>query len=525
MKYQLRDYQQRACRRVADCMTGPIDGGVGPFERVLLSAATGSGKTIMASALIWWAVKKMGWRCLFLADTNELVAQAVDKIIESAGLVPSIEKAQSRGSRDAGVVVGSIHTMARPDRLATWDAGHFGLVIADEAHLSLADGWQRVLGHFGNGGANTLGITATPARGDGKKLLNFYQHLADDIGLYDLIERGHLAPITVEVCPVEVDCTHVRTKAGDYREDDLQEAIEPYYDAIIDQWQRAASDRPTMIFHPSIMASQKFTQMMRARGINARHVDGAAKDREETVASFHAGRFDVLNNAMLLSKGFDCPRVSCIINLRLTKSRTLYQQIIGRGTRCDTGKADLLVLDFLWQFKGLGVMGPAALVASGKDAEVALKQVLDRSGRVNLGAAKVMAEREREQAVIKALRQAKRRTKHHRYDARTLGAVLHQPELMDYTPGERGQWETMPPTDKQAELLRKWKINDSRIKTRGEASAIIGALVDRSQADKATIAQVGLLLKLGHADPAALSFADAKTEIDQRLQKTYCANR
>lgn len=403
MKFNLRDYQQLFCRAVVNAFTRGAE-GQGPFSRVLGVAATGAGKTIMASALVWWITRKprRTGRVLMLADTDELVQQAADKILQATGLIPDIEKAASKAELASTVVVGSIQTLSR--RLDRWPADHFDLVIADEAHLSMARNWQGVLKHFGNGGAWVLGITATPERGDGQKLMRYYEHIAAEIGLFDLINRGHLAPLTVQVCPLQIDCTNLKAatkgmNAGNFDDGELEEAIEPYLAAIIDEWETHARDRRTLIFHPSIRASQRFTEMLQARGISAAHVSGQSKDRKEMLKGFETGRFQVLNNAQLLTKGYDCPAISCVINLRPTKSRTQYLQMIGRGTRTCDGKTDCLILDFLWQFQELGIMRPAALIGKGDEHEAAVAAVMERGKRMTLGEFNAEAEREREQLV------------------------------------------------------------------------------------------------------------------------------
>lgn len=517
MNFTLRDYQQLFCRAVVDAFTKGAE-GQGPFWRVLGVAATGAGKTIMAAALVWWITRRprRNGRVLMLADTDELVQQAADKILQATGLIPDIEKAASKASLESAVVVGSIQTLGK--RLERWPADHFDLVIADEAHLSMAANWQKVLNYFGEGGSWVLGITATPERGDGQKLMRYYEHIAAEIGLFDLINRGHLAPITVQVCPLQIDCTKLTaaTKGkdkGEFDGDQLEEAIEPYLEAIIDEWQRHAGDRRTLIFHPSVKASQKFTAMLQARGIAAGHVSGASKDRKEVLKDFEAGRFQVLNNAQLLTKGYDCPAISCVINLRPTKSRTQYLQMVGRGTRTCEGKTDLLLLDFLWQFQELGVMRPAALVAKGDEHEEAVAKVMERGKRLTLGEASEEAEREREQLIIRQLKRAAERGGRHSYDARVLGAMLHQPELIDYEP--RAKWEKLPMTTGQRRFLENNGIDTRSVKGLGHAAKIMHTLADRRNHGKATPKQVAALAVAEVPNAHQLTFSDAM----QRLQE------
>lgn len=522
MKFTLRDYQQQFCRAVVNAFTLGAE-GQGPFERVLGVAATGAGKTIMAAALVWWITRKprRTGRVLMLADTDELVQQAADKILQATGLIPDIEKAASMASHDSAVVVGSIQTLSR--RLERWPADHFDLVIADEAHLSMAANWQKTLKHFGDGGAWVLGITATPERGDGQKLMRYYEHIAAEIGLFDLINRGHLAPITVQVCPLQIDCTKLVAakkglNKGEFDGDQLEEAIEPYLAAIIDEWQTHAGDRRTLVFHPSVKASQKFTEMLQARGIAAAHVSGASKDRKEVLKGFESGRFQVLNNAQLLTKGYDCPAISCVINLRPTKSRTQYLQMVGRGTRTCEGKTDCLLLDFLWQFQELGIMRPAALVAKGDEHEDAVAAVMERGKRLSLGEASEEAEREREQQIIRQLKRAAERGGRQTYDARVLGAMLHQPDLIDYEP--RAKWERLPPTRGQQRFLETQGIDPKSVKGLGHAAKIMHALADRRNHGMATPKQVAALAVAEVPDAHQLTFSDALSWLDKLIAET-----
>ena len=511
MKFTLRDYQQQFCRAVVNAFTVGAE-GQGPFDRVLGVAATGAGKTIMAAALVWWITRRprRTGRVLMLADTDELVQQAADKILASTGLIPDIEKAASMADLASAVVVGSIQTLSR--RLERWPADQFDLVIADEAHLSMARNWQKVLKHFGDGGAWVLGITATTERGDGQNLMRYYEHIAAEIGLFDLINRGHLAPITVQVCPLQIDCTKLASKTsglnkGDFDDGELEEAIEPYLEAIIDEWHTHAADRKTLIFHPSIRASQKFTEMLQARGVAAAHVSGQSKDRKAVLKAYEEGRFQVLNNAQLLTKGYDCPDIACVINLRPTKSRTQYLQMVGRGTRTAPGKTDCLLLDFLWQFQELGIMRPAALVAKGDEHEAAVASVMERGKRLTLGEASEEAEREREQLIIRQLKRAAERGGRQVYDARVLGAVLHQPELIDYEP--RAKWEKLPLTPGQRRFLENNGIDPGTVRGLGHGAKIMHTLANRRNHGMATPKQVAALAMADVPQPHQMTFSSA----------------
>lgn len=531
MKVILRDYQRPWCRAIHTAFKEGVDGE--KMSRLLGVAATGAGKTAMASALMWERVKKQGQRCLFLAHTDELCDQAVGAIHRNTGLIPGLEKASFRASLGTDIVVGSFQTFARENRASKFPPDHFGLVIADECHLSLADTFLATLNRFNEAGADILGITATPARGDGKSLMRFYQHVAAEVPLRLLIDRGYLAPIVVQTAPVTIPVkSKIGAGAGDMQE--VAEEIEPYYESIIDGIKKYASDRQRiLIFHPSIASSQQFNSMLLDHGFVSEHVDGGSPEREEIIRRFSDGTTLILNNVMLMTAGVDVPPIDCVIMLRPTKSRTTYVQAVGRGTRlyCPHGchkhsamcehedrKKNVLLLDFLWQFDEKNVMGPADVFADNPDQREAVAKKLRENDDdlLDLLAMDMQATDEREQRLIAALKRAAKAGSARRYDAREFAAVFNQPELMDYE--AVADWQKKPVTQRQAELLDRWKISKRSIKDRGHASALITVGMERITGKLATPAQVMTLLKFGHESPEKLSFQEASILIDDYIR-------
>ncbi len=83
-------------------------------------------------------------------------------------------------------------------------------------------------------------------------------------------------------------------------------------------------NRKTVVFLPLIKTSQKFKSILNEKGFNAEEVNGDSKDRAEILEDFDKGKYNVLCNSMLLTEGWDCPSVDCIVVLRPTKIRSLY---------------------------------------------------------------------------------------------------------------------------------------------------------------------------------------------------------
>lgn len=519
----MRPYQKDFCNAVWQSFEKGT--AAGPVTKVLGAAATGAGKTIMASALMEKRVDR-GEKCLFIADSDELIDQTAEKLHAATGIFADIEKAAMHASLRSDVVVASIQTLAR-GRAERFQSNHFRLVIADEAHRSMAPNWQRVLKYYGEAKTNILGITATPERADGIPLMQFYEHLAFEIPLKTLIEARHLSPIMVRTAPLEIE---VKGKVNDGEMEDIAEELAAYSEAIIDAIEAHAADRRgILIFHPSRAASRAFSDRLLARGHSARHVDGDSPDRKQIVKAFTRGDFRILNNAQLLTTGFDAPRLDCVIILRPTKSRTAYVQMVGRGTRlfCPHGcvewcdhedrKMDMLLLDFMWQFPGMNLMGPANLCTDNKEqAEAMTKRLREPSKTNDLLAVDAAAFGEREELMLKAL---KRASKHRgmMIDARAFGAVMHQPDLMDYAPTAR--WESRPASPRQKEVLAARGVDVNTVTNMGQASQLIGFLSSRQDGNMATLKQVMLLREKGFADAHKLTFQEARAAIDVIAEK------
>ena len=358
----LRPYQQEAC----DAVLGEWKKG---NRKTLLVLPTGTGKTVVFSKVAENRVRQ-GDRVLVLAHRGELLEQAEQKIQNFTGLGCALEKAESDSvNAFYRITVGSVQTLMRKSRLEKFSRDYFGTIIVDEAHHAIAQSYQNVLEYFS--GASVLGVTATPDRSDRKNLGTYFDSLAYEYTLPQAIKEGYLCKIMAQTIPLAIDITNVGISAGDYKANELGDALEPYLEQIADRMLEYCKDRKTVIFLPLVATSQKFRDILLAKGIAAAEVNGNSEDRSQVLKDFEAGKYQALCNAMLLTEGWDCPSVDCIICLRATKSRSLYSQIVGRGLRPSPGKENCLLLDFLWQTEKHELVRPAHLIA--KTAEVADK--------------------------------------------------------------------------------------------------------------------------------------------------------
>ena len=366
---QMRPYQQAA----REAVHREWDEG---RKRTLLVLPTGCGKTIVFAKITEDEVRS-GNRVLILAHRGELLQQAADKLERTSGLKCAVEKAEQTCLGEwYRVTVGSVQTLMRQKRLAQFPPNYFQTIIIDEAHHAISDSYQSILEHFPD--ANVLGVTATPDRGDKQNLGRVFDSLAYEYTLPQAIHEGYLTPIRALTVPVQIDFTHVGTAAGDYKPGDIATALDPYLDQIAAEMAKYCADRKTVVFLPLVKTSQKFRDILCQHGFRAAEVNGESDDREQVLRDFSDGKYNVLCNSMLLTEGWDCPEVDCVVVLRSTKVRALYCQMVGRGTRLAEGKDHLLLLDFLWNTEKHELCRPACLICEDEEVQQKMTQQLEQ---------------------------------------------------------------------------------------------------------------------------------------------------
>jgi len=484
-----------------------IAAGWDQFSKQLLVFPTGAGKTLLFS---WVAKDFLPQRTLILAHREELVDQAIVKLHAATGIFAGKEKAEFHATLRDDVVVASVQSMIR--RRDKWPADHFGLVVADEAHHAIGPSWQSVLSHFS--GAKVLGVTATPDRGDRKNLGQFFENVAAEVTLFDLIHQGFLSKIAVKSIPLQIDLRSVRQSMGDFNESDLGNALAPYLDEIARQIKAEAGFRRTLVFVPLVATSKKFVETCQSHGINAEHVDGNSEDRAEILARFAAGEIDLLSNAMLLTEGYDDPGIDCVVILRPTRSRSLYAQMVGRGTRIADGKRNLLLLDFLWLHEKHDLIRPAHLVASSHEEAEQIMELAQAGGpdqqELDLEVLSTEAQEQREAKLKEELAEkAKRKT-------RFIDPVEFAIQLANYEPAMA--WELREITATQRATLERNGFNPDAIKM-GLATEIIKGIDRRREQQLATPKQVKFLRRFRHPNPERATFEEAGAFLDRKFNR------
>lgn len=539
-KIDPRPYQQKA----AAAIHREWDAG---NKKTLVVMPTGTGKTIVFASIVNDQVEK-GEHVLILAHREELLQQASDKLKMVMGLETALEKAQSSAlDSDKMVVVASVQTLSKQNRLMKYPRDYFGTIIIDEAHHTAAKTYKGILEHFID--AKVLGVTATPDRSDMKSLSDIFDSLAFEYKLPDAIREGYLCKINTKTIPVEVDISKVHINAGDFSAQDLGNVLDLYLDTIADAIVRECQNRKTVIFTPLVRISKRLCNILNKRNFKTAEVNGASADRKDVLKGFDNGEYKALTNAMLLTEGWDCPTVDCIICLRPTKSRSLYAQIVGRGTRLCEGKKNLLVLDFLWLTKKHSLCHPADIFC--EDPEVAQKTTdmladaaltgsnsQENFGSPELGLIEAIEEaqteldEEKRKALCELEKQdtIQRKLKAQRQKPRGLvdPFSIEAPELNDYQP--MFESERQEPSDDIIDSISCYGVKGDAIKSQGLAAAILKRLIARRASGMATPKQIRCLESFGFVHVGrwtlryASSFLDIISSHDWKLPNGFDAS-
>ncbi len=340
---ELRPYQIEGIDNVREAMR--------QHRRVVYVAPTGTGKTVIAAEITRRSVERFR-HVLFLAPRRELITQCSEKLerfgVEHGVILAGEDRKRSLFTQ---VQVASFDTLyaraVRRERILLPPAD---LLIVDEAHLSVARTRKHIIEQYPN--AYVIGITATPTRRDGRGLDEIYETIVDTWPLSRFIEEGYLAPFRFFApSQPDLEAVSINRATKDYHEGELASAMDKpmLIGDIVDQWERLAAGRKSIVFCCSIAHAVHVAEAFRGQSIAAEHVSAftSTEQRQAIIARLHSGETRVVTNCFLLSYGFDCPSVECIVLARPTKSVAMYLQMRGRGQRPSpqTGKVDCLVID------------------------------------------------------------------------------------------------------------------------------------------------------------------------------------
>lgn len=343
---QLREYQSEALNEVLKAFSEGIN-------RQLISLPTGSGKTVIMSAL----AKELNKKTLILAHRQELIDQTVDKLRLvwpeiSVGVCMS-----EKDEIDSQVVVGSVQSCCRPKRLERLREQGVELLMIDEAHHSVADTYQSVINTLGFGEGTSKLLVGVSATCDRDGLGSIYDSITFSRSISTMISSGYLSPVVGRKIQTNFTLGKISTHNGDFAIEELAEAVDTAERNafIVSKFKEYAPERKSIAFCVNVEHCKNLAAAFKAEGIDCQAVwgDMPGDDRKRTLEDLKHGRIQAVTSCGILNEGFDESSISCVIMGRPTKSKTLYTQSIGRGLRIHLGKENCLVLDFCDRFHNL----------------------------------------------------------------------------------------------------------------------------------------------------------------------------
>lgn len=324
---------------------------------VLAFSPTGSGKTVLAAALIR-LILQAGKRVIFACHRVDLIRQTADTF-EKFEIPFSYIAAGYACNPYHRVFIASIPTLQ--NRLGKYPADY---IFIDEAHLSASGGWEKTINHYKADGAKIIGLTGSPERLDGKPLGKVWDKMVLGPSTRWLIENKFLSQYRA-FAPAGLDLSGVHTRNGEYVNSEIDDLMSgrAVLAGAVRHWKSLASGMRTIGFAPSIARSQQLAEEFRANGIVAVHVDGETPQVERTAAfnGFADRQIDILMNCLLWTEGFDLAAqvgrpctIEAVVDYSPTKSLARHLQKHGRGLRIDEGRPHVL-LDLVGGFARLGL--------------------------------------------------------------------------------------------------------------------------------------------------------------------------
>ena len=529
---QLRPYQLNA----RDFTIGLMKQG----ERSALGVLpTGCGKTIVFASLIKRVFPR---RTMVIAHRQELIWQAHEKIKRVTGFHVDVEMGDMKSNenglfvRRAPVIVSTMQTHSSggdgAGRISKFDPSEFGLLVIDEAHHSISPSYRRIINYYRtNPNLFVLGVTATPDRSDEEALGQVFENVAFDYEISDAIKDGWLVPVEQEFINVDsLDFSQVRTTAGDLNGKDLAEVMEAernLYGIAYPTIDIVGNDKRGIGFASSVIQARRLSELFnRHRKGSSAFVSGATprEERAKIIKDFANGIIRFLWNCNVFTEGFDDSGVDIISMGRPTKSRSLYAQMVGRGTRphesiahslngCPNSilrrmlikrsiKPSCLVIDFAGNSGKHKLITTADILGgnySDNVVETAIKFSKRVGGRVNT--LEILEEEEKRAEEARKRREAEEaRRANIRVTAKYTRRHINPFDVLDIKPAKQRGWDDKKIlTEKQKGFLRKFGFDPESLEY-ARARQLIGIIMERIDKKRCSFAQIELLCKFGYSE-------------------------
>lgn len=533
-----RDYQAEALNGIHEQFQNN--------DSTLLVMATGLGKTITFSQVARDYVKH--GRVVVLAHRAELISQAYEKLLMVCGIEPDVEMGEYRthdfDAFRSRLLLSTVQTqiagMGGDGRMTKFNPDDYSLLVIDEAHHACAKSYRRVIDYYRkNPRLKVLGVTATPDRADEEALGQIFESVAFEYGIKEGIDNGWLVNIEQQSVYVEgLDYSSIRTTAGDLNGAELARILEfeENLHRIANPTVELCEGKKTLVFAASLVQAERLTEIFeRYKPGCARWVHGKTPkdERKQLFADYAENKFQYLVNVGVATEGFDDPSIEAVVMARPTKSRSLYAQMVGRGTRplphivdgletaeerraaiADSYKHSIMVVDFVGNSGRHKLMTSADVLGGNysdeivarakKNAEIkSAEQKLPVDVLDELELAERQLEREKQLAAEAAQRSKLK------INAIYSTAAVNPFDRFGIEPQREPAWHRgKMPTEKQIEFLERRGIDTS-----GLSFTHAGQLIEYTK-DLCTEKQAKVLRRFGY-DTTKMKFSEASELISR----------
>lgn len=334
------------------------------IDNVMLQMPTGTGKTIVFTSIVKdirrWCIKNSPKsKILIVAHRKELIDQASGKL---GKLLHGIIQSGKPMHLERPIQVASIQTFMSRRNYEDMRLLQFDFIIIDEAHHSMASGYQKLWEMFPH--SKKLGVTATPWRMSHSGFTTLFGDIVLSKSIEWFVNNGYLANYDYVSIKRSSELQHTINGIdrygvdGDYLEAELSAVFDKDHirAQLYQSYEKFAKGKKGIIYAIDRKHARHLTELYATKGVRVRMIDGETSkvERESVISDFKLGAIEVIVNVNIFSEGFDCPDIEFIQLARPTKSLAMYLQQVGRGLRISEGKERTIILDNVGLYNRFG---------------------------------------------------------------------------------------------------------------------------------------------------------------------------
>lgn len=326
---------------------------------------TGTGKTYLSA---FDTLNAQG-RILFIVHKLDILSQSresYEKIYTTAKLGLLTGDAREHVN-DSKVLFASKDTLR--NCFTDFKPNEFDYIVIDEVHHGQAPTYQSILSYF-KPNVFMLGLTATPDRADRKDIFQLFDYnKVFEYTLNDAIDNGFLVPYTYYGLTDNIDYSNIRYNGSKYKIEDLDRAliIPERNERIFDEYITKGCGNKALGFCCSIKHANEMAELFNSKGIPAVAITSETPDRDKVIKDFRQSVYTVAFTVDLFNEGIDFPDLRVLLFLRPTESKTIFTQQLGRGLRLCGDKGNVVVIDFIGNYKKANLI--RKILSQGKSTE------------------------------------------------------------------------------------------------------------------------------------------------------------